>query len=38
MAVGEGEDTEGESVLIGDDEPTNLLTEGNFKASQKPHD
>ena len=35
--AGDGEDTEGESVLIGDDEPTNLLTEGNFTASSKPN-
>ena len=28
MANGDAEDTEGESVLIGDDEPMNLLTDG----------
>ena len=35
MATGDAEDTEGESVLIGDDEPANLLTEGHIRVTQK---
>ena len=35
IATGEADDTEGESVLIGDDEPMNLLTEGNVRITQK---
>lgn len=36
MATNPDEDTEGESVLIGDDEtPTNLLAEGHFRAGSK---
>ena len=35
MAAGEADDTEGESVLIGDDEPMNLLTEGNQRVTSK---